>query len=153
MGGHYTVFHHTQLISDLVGRGKLQLNGQVLEKTTFHDPCYLGRHNGVIAEPRTALAAAGVTLMEMPRNGKDSFCCGAGGAQYWKEEEHGVTGETVNSNRFREAQATGAAVLAVGCPFCFTMMSDANRDQGDPMQVRDVAELVVEAMNLPVSAN
>ena len=129
------------------------MNGQVLEKTTFHDPCYLGRHNGVIAEPRDALAAAGVTLMEMPRNGKDSFCCGAGGAQYWKEEEHGVTGETVNSNRFREAQATGAAVLAVGCPFCHTMMSDANRDQGDPMQVRDVAELVVEAMSLPVSAN
>ncbi len=153
MGGHYTVFHHTQLISDLVGKGKLRLNGNSLEKVTFHDPCYLGRHNGVIAEPRDALAAAGVALLEMPRHGKDSFCCGAGGAQYWKEEEHGLTGETVNANRFHEAQATGAAVLAVGCPFCFTMMSDANREQGDPMQVRDVAELVVEAMSLPVSAN
>ena len=153
LGGHYTVFHHTQLIADLVGRGKLRLNGQVLEKATFHDPCYLGRHNGVIVEPRAALAAAGVTLMEMPRSGKDSFCCGAGGAQYWKEEEHGLTGETVNANRFREAQATGAAVLAVGCPFCNTMMSDANREQGDPMQVRDVAELVVEAMRVPLAAN
>jgi Fe-S oxidoreductase len=149
LGGHYTVFHHTQLISDLVGRGVLRLNGKTLEQATFHDPCYLGRHNGVIDAPRSALAAAGLTLLEMPRHGKDSFCCGAGGAQYWKEEEHGVTGETVNANRFREAQATGAAVLAVGCPFCNTMMSDANREQGAPMQVRDVAELVVEAMKVP----
>jgi Fe-S oxidoreductase len=152
MGGHYTVFHHTQLISDLVGRGKLRLNGQTLEKATFHDPCYLGRHNGVIDEPRSALAAAGLTLLEMPRHGKDSFCCGAGGAQYWKEEEHGMTGETVNANRFREAKATGAVVLAVGCPFCNTMMSDANREQGAPMQVRDVAELVVEALHPAVPA-
>ncbi|WP_374688186.1 heterodisulfide reductase-related iron-sulfur binding cluster [Promineifilum sp.] len=144
MGGHYEVFHHTQLIADLVGRGKLRLNGKMLEQATFHDPCYLGRHNGVLAEPRTALAAAGLTLLEMPRSGKDSFCCGAGGAQYWKEEEHGT--ETVNVNRFREARATGAAVLAVGCPFCNTMMSDANREQGAPMQVRDVAELVAEAL-------
>jgi Fe-S oxidoreductase len=152
MGGHYTVFHHTQLIADLVGRGKLRLNGKTLEKVTFHDPCYLGRHNGVIAAPRRALADAGLTLLEMPRNGKDSFCCGAGGAQYWKEEEHGVTGETVNANRFREARATGAAVLAVGCPFCNTMMSDANREQGAPMQVRDVAELVAEALRPAVPA-
>ena len=147
------VFHHTQLIADLVGRGKLRLNGKTLEQATFHDPCYLGRHNGVLAEPRASLAAAGMTLLEMPRNGKDSFCCGAGGAQYWKEEEHGVSGETVNANRYREARATGAAVLAVGCPFCNTMMSDANRDQGEPMQVRDVAELVVEAMAVPLATN
>jgi Fe-S oxidoreductase len=153
LGGHYTVFHHTQLISDLVGKGKLRLNGKTLEKTTFHDPCFLGRHNGVIEEPRAALAAAGLTLLEMPRHGKDSFCCGAGGAQYWKEEEHGVTGEKVNANRFREAQATGAAVLAVGCPFCNTMMNDANREQGAPMQVRDVAELVAEAMGAPLPVN
>ncbi len=153
LGGHYQVFHHTQLISDLVGRGKLRLNGQMLEKVTFHDPCYLGRHNGVVEEPRSALAAAGLTLLEMPRNGKDSFCCGAGGAQYWKEEEHGVTGETVNANRYREARATGAEVLAVGCPFCNTMMSDANREQGAPMQVLDVAELVVGAMQPAVAGD
>ncbi len=150
LGGRYTVFHHTQLISDLIGREKLRLNGGVLERATFHDPCYLGRHNGVIEEPRTALAAAGLTLLEMPRHGKDSFCCGAGGAQYWKEEEHGVTGETVNANRYREAKATGAEVLAVGCPFCNTMMGDANREQGDGMKVLDVAELVVEAMGVGV---
>ncbi len=150
LGGHYTMFHHTQLISDLIGRGKLQFNSKIMEDVTFHDPCYLGRHNGVIEEPRTTLAATGITLTEMPRHGKDSFCCGAGGAQYWKEEEHGVTGEKVNINRYREAKATGAAVLAVGCPFCHTMMSDANREEGDGMKVIDVAELVVEAMSLPV---
>jgi len=150
LGGNYQVFHHTQFIADLVGKGKLRLNGKMLEQATFHDPCYLGRHNGVLSEPREALAAAGLTLLEMPRSGKDSFCCGAGGAQYWKEEEHGT--ETVNLNRFREAKATGAAVLAVGCPFCNTMMSDANREQGAPMQVRDVAELVADALVAPVAA-
>jgi len=144
LGGHYTVFHHTQLIADLVGKGRLRLDGGTLTQATFHDPCFLGRHNGVLDEPRAALAAAGMTLLEMPRHGKDSFCCGAGGAQYWKEEEHGT--EAVNVNRYREARATGAAVLAVGCPFCNTMMSDANREQGAPMQVRDVAEVVVEAL-------
>lgn len=151
LGGHYEVFHHTQLIADLIGKGKLRLNGKTLEKATFHDPCFLGRHNGIIDEPRQALAEAGFTLLEMPRHGKDSFCCGAGGAQYWKEEEHGT--ETVNVNRYREARATGAAVLAVGCPFCNTMMGDANREQGAPMQVRDVAELVVEAMHVPAAAD
>ncbi|MEZ4592787.1 MAG: (Fe-S)-binding protein [Chloroflexota bacterium] len=145
LGGHYDVFHHTQLIADLVGRGKLRLNGSKLESVTFHDPCYLGRHNGIIAEPREALAKAGAKLLEMDRSGKDSFCCGAGGAQYWKEEEHGS--EAVNANRFAEAQSTGATTLAVGCPFCATMMSDANREKGEPMQVKDVAKVVLEAMN------
>ncbi|MBK7894203.1 MAG: (Fe-S)-binding protein [Candidatus Promineifilaceae bacterium] len=145
LGGHYDVFHHTQLISDLVGRGKLKLNGTKLESVTYHDPCYLGRHNGIIAEPREALAKAGAKLLEMDRSGKDSFCCGAGGAQYWKEEEHGT--EAVNANRFAEAQSTGASTLAVGCPFCATMMSDANREKGAPMQVKDVAQVVLEAMN------
>ncbi len=144
LGGHYKVFHHTQLIADLVGKGKLHLNGKSLEKVTFHDPCYLGRHNGVLAEPRTALAQAGMTLLEMDRNQKNSFCCGAGGAQMWKEEEHGT--EAVSMNRFKEAHDTGAETLAVGCPFCMTMMKDANREEGDPMKVKDVAQIVVEAM-------
>ena len=144
LGGHYEVFHHTQLIADLIGRGKLKLNGNKLEKVTFHDPCYLGRQNGVIAEPRDALAQAGATLMEMDKNGRDSFCCGAGGAQYWKEEEQGS--EAVNLTRFAQAQATGAETLAVGCPFCATMMIDANREHGEPLRVRDVAELVAESI-------
>lgn len=146
LGGHYQVFHHTQLIADLVGKGKLRLNGQTLEKVTLHDPCYLGRHNGVIAEPRQALAQAGATLLEMERHGKDSFCCGAGGAQYWKEEEHG--GTAVNAARFAQAQATGAQTLAVACPFCTTMLKDANREKGEPMVVKDVAQVVLEALEV-----
>ena len=144
LGGHYEVFHHTQLIADLVGRGKLRLNGNKLEKVTFHDPCYLARQNDIISEPRDALAKAGATLLEMDKTGRDSFCCGAGGAQYWKEEEHGT--EAISLARFAQAQATGAETLAVGCPFCATMMIDANREHGEPMQVRDVAEIVAEAI-------
>ncbi|HFE66375.1 MAG TPA: (Fe-S)-binding protein, partial [Chloroflexi bacterium] len=144
LGGHYDIFHHTQLIADLVGKGKLQLNSKLLEKTTFHDPCYLGRMNGVVDAPRDALQQTGVTLLEMPRHSEKSFCCGAGGAQYWKEEEHGA--QAVNIARFEEAAATGAETLAVGCPFCNTMMGDANREKGEPMQVKDVAQIVLEAM-------
>ena len=144
-GGHYQVYHHTQLIADLVGKGKLRLNGRNLEKVTFHDPCYLGRHNGIVDAPRDALAQAGFTLLEMDRTKANSFCCGAGGAQMWKEEEHGT--EAVNMNRYKEAHQTGAETLAVGCPFCATMMHDANREEGSPMRVKDVAELVLEAVH------
>ena len=144
LGGHYQVYHHTQLIADLIGHGKLILNNGKLEQVVFHDPCYLGRQNGVVQAPRDALTAAGATLLEMEQSGKDSFCCGAGGAQYWKEEEHGS--EAVNLARFAQAQATGASTLAVGCPFCATMMIDANREEGEPMQVLDVAEIVAESL-------
>ncbi len=144
LGGHYRVLHHTQMIADLVGKGKLQLDGNRLEKVTFHDPCYLGRHNGVYDAPRDALAQAGMTLLEMDRSKNNSFCCGAGGAQMWKEEEHGT--QAVNANRFAEAKGTGAEVLAVGCPFCAIMMKDANQQAGAPMQVKDVSQVVVEAI-------
>ncbi len=144
LDGHYEIYHHTQMIADLVGKGKLKLNGNKLEKVTFHDPCYLGRHNGIVDAPREALAKAGATLLEMGRSETDSFCCGAGGAQMWKEEEHGT--EAVSLNRFAEAQSTGAETVAVGCPFCGTMMHDANREEGGTMQVKDVAQIIVEAM-------
>ncbi|MEM7114095.1 MAG: heterodisulfide reductase-related iron-sulfur binding cluster [Chloroflexota bacterium] len=144
LGGDYHVFHHTQLIADLVGKGKLKLNGTKLEHVTYHDPCYLGRHNGIVQEPREALAMAGMTLMEMDKSGTDSFCCGAGGAQMWKEEEHGD--EAVNINRYKQAEETGAKTLAVGCPFCAQMMNDASRELGDTMEVKDIAQLVVDAM-------
>jgi len=144
LGGDYTVYHHTQMIANLIGQGKLRLNGRNLEPVTFHDPCYLGRHNGVIAEPREVLAKAGATLLEMDRHGQNSFCCGAGGAQMWKEEEHGTA--AVNATRFAEARRTRAKTLVVGCPFCAQMMHDANRESGEPMQVKDVAELVAEAI-------
>ncbi len=151
LGGDYKVFHHTQMIADLVGRGKLTLENGTLGSVTFHDPCYLGRHNGEYDAPRQALADAGFTLLEMDRTKNNSFCCGAGGAQMWKEEEHGR--EAVNINRFREARATGAETVAVGCPFCAQMMNDANDKAESQVQVKDVAQLVVEAMKKPVAAD
>lgn len=144
-GGNYTVLHHTQFINELVGAGKISLEVSPDQYTvTFHDPCYLGRHNQIFEAPRDALHSAGVTVVEMPRHASKSFCCGAGGAQMWKEEEPGSM--RVNAARFQEAKETGANTLAVGCPFCMTMLSDAARADGDSVQVRDVAELVVERM-------
>ncbi|GAB4571280.1 MAG: (Fe-S)-binding protein [Anaerolineales bacterium] len=144
-GGNYQVIHHTQLINELVGAGKISMNleGDNM-KITFHDPCYLGRHNKVTDAPRDALKSAGVETVEMPRNGAKSFCCGAGGAQMWKEEEEGSA--RVNTTRFAEAKSTGANTVAVGCPFCLTMMTDAAKGDDASMQVKDVAEIVAERL-------
>ena len=144
-GGNYEVIHHTQLINELVGAGKIQLSVTDDQyRVTFHDPCYLGRHNKIFDAPREDLKSAGLTVIEMPRNSAKSFCCGAGGAQMWKEEEPG-TGR-VNEARFAEAKATGANAIAVGCPFCLTMMSDASKSDDSGIQVRDVAEIVAERL-------
>ena len=144
-GGNYQVIHHTQLINELVGSGKISMNleGDNM-KVTFHDPCYLGRHNKEVDAPRDALKSAGVETVEMPRNGAKSFCCGAGGAQMWKEEEEGSA--RVNEARFAEAKSTGADTVAVGCPFCLTMMTDAAKGEGSEIQVKDVAEIVAERL-------
>jgi len=145
-GGNYEVIHHTQLINELVGIGKIKLQVTSDElKVTFHDPCYLGRHNQVFDAPRAALNSTGAFTIEMPRNSAKSFCCGAGGAQMWKEEEHGDA--KVNLTRFAEAKATGAGTVAVGCPFCMTMMTDAAKADGDSVQVKDVAEIVAERLS------
>ena len=144
-GGNYQVIHHTQLINELVGAGKIQLAVDSEQyKVTFHDPCYLGRHNKEVDAPRDALKSTGVLTIEMPRNSAKSFCCGAGGAQMWKEEEEGSG--RVNEARFAEAKATGADTVAVGCPFCLTMMTDAAKGDGGTIQVKDVAEIVAEKM-------
>jgi Fe-S oxidoreductase len=153
-GGNYQVIHHTQLINELVGAGKISMNleGDNM-KVTFHDPCYLGRHNQITDAPRDALKSAGALTIEMPRNGAKSFCCGAGGAQMWKEEEPGTA--RVNATRFEEAKSTllsaagpsaGANTVAVGCPFCLTMMTDAAKGDGSDIQVKDVAEIVAERL-------
>ena len=142
-GGNYTVIHHTQLINELVGAGKISMNidGDIM-KVTFHDPCYLGRHNQIFDTPRANLNSAGIEVIEMPRNSSKSFCCGAGGAQMWKEEEDGTM--RVNTARFNEAKGTGADILAVGCPFCLSMLTDASRADGANIQVKDIAEIVAE---------
>ncbi len=140
-GGHYQVVHHTALINDLINSGRLQLRPEKLEKTiTFHDPCFLGRQNGILIDPRDVIEKTGAKLTEMTRHGKQSFCCGAGGAQMWKEEEKGV--KAVNAERFREAENTAAEILAVGCPFCRVMMNDAANDNTSKMQVLDVVEVI-----------
>ncbi len=144
-GGNYEVIHHTQLINELVGAGKIQLSVDSEKySVTFHDPCYLGRHNKEVDAPRDALKSAGAVTIEMPRNSAKSFCCGAGGAQMWKEEEAGTA--RVNVTRFAEAKSTGADTVAVGCPFCLTMMTDAAKGEDSKIQVKDVAEIVAERM-------
>ena len=144
-GGNYLVIHHTQLINELVGSGKLhmQTEGELI-KVTFHDPCYLGRHNHIFNAPRLDLKSAGYQVIEMPRHADKSFCCGAGGAQMWKEEEHGTA--NVNRTRFSEAKSTGAGIVAVSCPFCLTMLTDASKTEGPEIQVKDIAELVEERL-------
>ena len=144
-GGNYQVIHHTQLINELVGAGKISMNleGDNM-KVTFHDPCYLGRHNKITDAPRDDLKSAGVDFVEMPRNGAKSFCCGAGGSHAWKEEEQGTA--RVNETRFAEAKSTGADTVAVGCPFCMAMMTSASNADGSGIQVKDVAEIVAERL-------
>jgi len=145
-GGHYEVVHHSQLISELLLNGRLQLQHDAAgDLTTYHDPCYLGRQNLIIEEPRLVIQQTGTQLIEMPQHGKKSFCCGAGGAQMWKEEEHGEA--TVKATRFAEAQATDAEKLAVACPFCMVMLTDAAKDANSNMQVLDIAEIVAAQLD------
>jgi Fe-S oxidoreductase len=145
-GGNYDVIHHTQLIAELQAAGKLKLDPakQPVGGVTFHDPCYLGRHNSVFEAPRQALQSAGAEITELGRSRRQSFCCGAGGAQMWKEEEPGA--QRVSQNRFAEAQATGLATLAVACPFCMIMLGEAANTAKSEMQVRDVAEIVLDSL-------
>lgn len=144
-GGNYQVVHHSQYINELLLTRRLSLKYEpALSQVTFHDPCYLGRHNQIIDEPRLALHQAGVQTVEMPRRGAKSFCCGAGGAQMWKEEEHGS--QRVSENRYQEAKQTGVETLAVGCPFCMVMLTDAAKSAGDGMEIQDIAEIVARAL-------
>lgn len=145
-GGNYEVVHHTEFIDELLHTGRLKLEPQRVHNVTFHDPCYLGRHNAIYDAPRFALGSAGAAVTEMPRTRKNSFCCGAGGAQFWKEEEHGD--ERVNIARYKEATATRAEILAVGCPFCLRMLEDASQDDETKAgpEVKDVAEIVANQL-------
>jgi Fe-S oxidoreductase len=146
-GGKYEVVHHTELLRELIGDGRIRLKTDVSsERVTFHDPCFLGRQNGVFEAPRAALRASGLPPVEMPRARAKSFCCGAGGAQMWKEEEQGR--ERVSTARMNEAVSTGADTLAVGCPFCMIMLTDAARQVGSGPEVRDVVEIVAERLDL-----
>jgi Fe-S oxidoreductase len=161
LGGHYEVIHHTQLLNRLVRERRLVPLARpdradtagvasTAPTVTYHDPCYLGRHNGVYAPPRELLGALpGVELREMPRNSERSFCCGAGGARMWMEEKLGTR---INNTRTAEAVATGADRIAIGCPFCRVMLSDglsaaqSDGSAGAEVEVVDVAQMLLAAV-------
>ena len=148
LGGNYEVIHHSQFLEELVSSGKLVLTGATMEeRVTYHDSCYLGRHNDVYMAPRNVIGSlGGIEIVEMPRNGTQGMCCGAGGARMWMEEN---IGKKVNVERSEEAVATGASRIAVACPFCFVMMEDGVKGQGkdEDVRVQDIAELILEAMD------
>ena len=135
--------HHTQLLNQLVKEGRLKPVNKTTTKLTYHDPCYLGRHNQIYEPPRELLESTGVDLIEMPRNQERSFCCGAGGGRMWMEEKLGTR---INLNRVDEAIATGAAEVAVGCPFCRVMVSDGVTGRGAEVQVLDVAQALLRTV-------
>jgi Fe-S oxidoreductase len=140
-GGAYEVVHHTELIAELVREGRVQPKHD--EKSiTYHDSCYLARHNDVRSDPRELVAAVGEPI-EMERSGKRTFCCGAGGAHMWMEER----GRPINEERAREAAETGAGTLAVACPFCTVMLDDGVRARGDELRVVDVSTLIAESLD------
>jgi Fe-S oxidoreductase len=143
-GGNYEVIHHTQLINELLSDGKLMLKPNKREKITFHDPCYLGRHNKIFDEPRQSLKKAGIDLLEMERIRNRSFCCGAGGGNMWKEEEEGQ--ESVRRERYREAEKTDAEKLCTACPFCMTMLRDAGNELTSDLPVNDFAEIIADRL-------
>jgi Fe-S oxidoreductase len=141
--------HHTQLLNRLVRERRLVPVAPVAEDVTYHDPCYLGRHNKVYEAPRELIDAAGVSMREMPRHGDRSMCCGAGGARMWMEER---VGKRINVERVDEALGTAPTKIATGCPFCKVMLSDgltARKSEGlaaEPVEVVDVAQLLLNAV-------
>ncbi len=148
LGGNYEVIHHSQLLEDLIEAGTLDVsNASLEERITYHDSCYLGRHNDVYVAPRKVVGSIkGIEIIEMPRNGTKGMCCGAGGARMWMEEDIGTK---VNDERAREAIATGATRIATACPFCYIMLDDgvkgAGKDESE-IKVGDIAIHLLDAI-------
>jgi Fe-S oxidoreductase len=138
-GGQYEVVHHSELLAELVREGRLAPARDSARAITYHDSCYLARHNDVLEGPRELVGAVGRPV-EMERSGKRTFCCGAGGAHMWMEER----AQPINVERVREAAATGAETLAVACPFCTVMLDDGVQSAGADLDVVDVATLLVQ---------
>lgn len=151
LGGNYEVIHHTQLINDLIAEGKITMkNGETFKgkRITFHDPCYLGRGNNVYEAPREVLQRLDAELVEMKRCRAKGLCCGAGGAQMFKEAEPG--NKEINVERTEDALETKPNVIAAGCPFCNTMLTDGVKhfEKENEIKVKDIAELIAEAADL-----
>ena len=148
LGANYSVLHHTQLLNRLIRDKKLVPVSPVSQDITYHDPCYLGRHNKVYEAPRELIGAAGANLTEMPRHAERSFCCGAGGARMWMEEH---IGKRINHERVDEALATNAATIATACPFCRVMVTDGVNDRQEEagrsgVEVLDVAQILLASL-------
>jgi Fe-S oxidoreductase len=141
------VLHHSEVLSELIVSGQLRRGRQLGYRVTYHDPCYLGRYNGVYDAPRQVIAATGCRMLEMPRHGDRSLCCGAGGGRIWMEE--GQQRERASEARIREAAALDVGVLVVACPKCVTMYRDAIKTAGyeDRLVVKELGELVHEALD------
>lgn len=149
LGGKYEVIHHSEFLQQLINAGKIKLEGGGTfkgKKITFHDSCYLGRANDIYEAPRAVIEALDADLVEMKRAKVKGLCCGAGGAQMFKEPEKGK--KDINIERIEEAIATGAETIAVGCPFCMVMMTDGvkNKEKEDSVKVFDLAELVAQSL-------
>jgi Fe-S oxidoreductase len=149
-GGRYEVVHHTDLIARLVREGRLAPAAtDGLGTVTFHDPCYLARWNGIVTPPREALGSVpGLSLVEMPRNGRQGFCCGAGGGRFWLEERLGTRVNRARADEASETLGAKGGVVATGCPFCLTMLKDGIADAGreESLRVMDVAEIVAAGL-------
>ncbi|MGB5693865.1 MAG: (Fe-S)-binding protein [Flavobacteriaceae bacterium] len=150
LGGDYEVMHHTSFLNDLLNSGKLKIEGGSFsgKKITFHDPCYLGRANGIFEAPRELIRKLDAELVEMKSCKKRGLCCGAGGAQMFKEPEKGD--KDVNIERTEQALETNAGIIAAACPFCNTMMTDGikNKEKEATVKVYDLAELITDAADL-----
>jgi len=147
LGGDYEVVHHSQFLMELIDSGRLDLeDASLAERVTYHDSCYLGRHNDVYLAPRNVIGSlGGIDVVEMPRNGTRGLCCGAGGARMWMEEH---TGKKVNIERTEEALSTGASRIAVACPFCYVMMDDGvkEKQRDEDVRVQDISEVLLDAV-------
>ncbi len=151
LGGNYDVIHHSTFLEELIASGKLRVkgDGELRKKgVTYHDSCYLGRANEIYEAPRKVIESLKVEIKEMKRSRTKGLCCGAGGAQMFKDAEPGS--KEINIERAEEAVAMGAGVIAVNCPFCLTMMSDGvkNQEKEDSIEVLDIAELIASAQGL-----
>lgn len=150
LGGNYEVLHHSEFLQNLINEGKLTIQGGVFkgQKITFHDPCYLGRANNVYEAPRVLIEKLDAELVEMKRCKSDGFCCGAGGSQMFKEAEKGK--KEINIERTEEAIELKPDIIATGCPFCMTMMTDGikMKDKETEIKIFDLAELIAKANDL-----
>ncbi|MEY3248973.1 MAG: hypothetical protein RL742_1016 [Bacteroidota bacterium] len=146
LGGHYEVIHHTQLLQDLIQQGRLKMQGGGEfkgKRITYHDSCYLGRSNGVYEAPRAVLETLDADLVEMKRSRANGLCCGAGGAQMWKEDEPG--NKRINLERAEEALETNPEAIVANCPFCITMLQDGvtAKERTDDVKVYDLSEMIL----------